>query len=170
MLDAERDKAKQGEDELQSWFNRHGFGYVAICQNKGTFAHLFRNDVKRPDFLLLVDSIGMIAVDAKYRKLYSEGYTLPHDEEFERALMFERIFRLPVWYAYRGVDADTWHWISALKVQQVGNKRVNAKGAYMELKASEFECLRTGADFAKLYTQRMPGLKKLRSVKDSTNR
>lgn len=158
-------KGDQGEADLRAWFDRHGFGYVAVCQNRETFASLFNGVVKRPDFLVLVDSIGIIAVDAKHRNTNPRGdaYTLPHETEFQRALMFERIFRMPIWYAYRGSDADTWYWISALKAFAVG-KRLGADNSYLQIDLAEFVCLRSGNDFGKLYTQRMPGFERLRAA------
>jgi len=165
MIDSKHaEKGDQGETELQAWFDRYGFAYVRIRQDDITFSRLFKqNEVKRPDFLVLVDSIGMIAVDAKFKKLSRSGnQTLSFEAEVRKAILFERIFRLPVWYAYRGPDAETWYWISALKAFEVGVKYSKEKD-YLEIATKEFACLRTGADFAQLYTQRMPGLKRLRA-------
>ncbi len=158
-------KGDAGEADLRAWFDRYGFGYVAVHQNKETFAALFRDHVKRPDFLLLIDSLGIIAVDAKHKTKdrQRDCYTLSYDYKFRRALMFERIFRLPVWYAYRGADADTWHWISALKAFEVGRKK-GTKESWLEIDLEHFECLQSGADFGKLYTQRMPAFAKLKDI------
>ena len=155
-------KGDQGEADLRAWLDRYNFGYVAVCQNKETFARLFNGVVKRPDFLVLVDSIGMIAVDAKHKDPRRNAYTLPYEEELRRAIMFERIFRLPIWYAYRGPDADTWYGISALKAMEVG-KKVGTANSYLRIDIAEFVCLRSGSDFGKLYTQRMPGFERLRA-------
>lgn len=114
---------------------------------------------------MLVDSIGMIGVDAKHRERVGNRYTLPYDTEFRRAILFERLFRLPVWYAYRGADADTWHWISALKAFEVGEKHDAKQETYLQIDIAHFVCLRSGEDFGKLYTQRMPGLQQTRQGK-----
>ena len=61
---------KQGEDAMNAWLQLHGFSYVAICQAPDTFAPLFGTAVKRPDFLLLLESIGLIAIDVKNRQVH----------------------------------------------------------------------------------------------------
>ncbi len=163
---AATDKGKAGESDFQLWLDRHGFGYVAVCQAEATFAGLFTGMVKRPDFLVVLDGLGLLAVDVKHRETDKKGrfYTLPLDAELRRALMFERVFRLPIWYAYRGPEADRWFWISALKAFEVGKERTNRHGTYLEIKLAEFACIRSGADFGQLYTHRLPGLRKLHAA------
>ncbi len=86
---------------MNAWLQLHGFSYVAICQAPDTFAPLFGTAVKRPDFLLLLESIGLIAIDVKNRNRYKKTcYSLPYEDELRRAVAFERLFRIPVWYAY----------------------------------------------------------------------
>jgi len=78
---------------------------------------------ERPDFLLLIDSIGLIAVDAKS---YSESrgvFTLGIDQDLEKLLSYGQHFHQPVWFAYRGEEENTWYWISALTARDVGDRR-----------------------------------------------
>jgi hypothetical protein len=157
-------KGDEGEAALREWLDRNGFGYVAVCQAKETFARLFVGELKRPDFLVLVDSVGILAVDAKNRELLSDGYyPLDYEKELKRAIMFERIFRLPIWYAYQGKERDQWNWISALKAFEVGEKCGDGPTSFLKISPDEFACVNTGADFGKLYTHRMPGFGKLRA-------
>ncbi len=160
-------KGEQGERDLRAWFDLNRFAHVAIRQDDKTFAHLFRKEVKRPDFLLLVDSIGLLAVDAKFCARCAGGTALPLEADFSRALMFERIFRLPVWYAYRGDDASTWYWISALKAFQVAVRR-RPEDTYLQVELKHFVCLRSSADFGLLYTERLPGFQNIRPAGPST--
>jgi hypothetical protein len=163
------EKGREGEQALGDWFSENGLAYVAVGQNKDTFARLFRHEVKRPDFLLLFDSLGMIAVDAKNITHYQPNkivyYTLPLEEEVKKAIAFERIFRMPVWYAVmEKVGPEVcWHWISALKAVEVGFVETNAeKGVqFLKIKRDDFVRISTGADLAKLYLQRLPALKNL---------
>ncbi len=157
-------KGNAGEKALEEWLKREGFFYLALSQEKEHFARLFQNNLKRPDFLVLLDSVGMIAVDAKNRKLYSEGtYTLPYEKEFRRTLTFERVFRLPVWYAYQGKAEGTWFWISALKAIEVGKMLTKDEEQFLAIKLEHFEKIESNADFGKLYMQRMPGLSKVKA-------
>jgi hypothetical protein len=166
------EKGREGEQALADWFSDHGLAYVAVGQNKDTFARMFRQEVKRPDFLLLFDSLGMIAVDAKNITPYQPNkivyYTLPLEEEVKKAISFERIFRMPVWYAVMENTGHgvCWHWISALKAVEVGFVETNAeKGVqFLKIKRDDFVRISTGADLAKLYLQRLPALKNLSSL------
>ena len=165
-LDAKSDAIKhaiqagrEGEVALAAWFSEHGLAYGSICQNLETFAKIFSGAVKRPDFLLLFDSLGLIAVDAKNLKTYQSNlgdfYTLPLDDEVKKAIAFERIFRMPVWYAVKG-DGQ-WHWISALKAVEVGRPGKSKKGKnFISISVSDFVNVATGQDLAGLYGQRMP--------------
>ena len=148
---------RDGEEALSQWFSDNQLGYVAICQNKEAFAKLFTGVVKRPDFLLLFDSLGLIAIDAKNLTLYTphgiESYVLPLDNELKKAIAFERIFRIPVWYAIKGQN-EIWYWISALKAFDVGDRQSNDKGNFIYIKLTDFVAIRTGDDLSKLYNQR----------------
>lgn len=162
-------KGIAGERALEKWLKRQGFSFLALCQDRKHFAPAFRDNLKRPDFLVLLESVGMIAVDAKNRKRYdgvfAEGaFTLPYEKEFQKALTFERVFRVPLWYAYQGEKEGTWYWISALKAIEVGEIRERNHEHYLEIKLKDFEQIESNADFGKLYTHRLPKLGKIRAV------
>ena len=94
--------------------------------------------------------------------------SLPYEKELRRALTFERLFRLPVWYAYKGKMDGTWYWISALKAIEVGKLREHkeSKVPFLSIRLEEFELVSSNADFGKLYTHRLPGLKKIKVGKE----
>ncbi len=72
----------------------------------------------------------MIAIDAKNCAESRGEYTLPFEEELKRVITFERLFRIPVWYAYLNNIDDghsRWRWISALKALDAGERRLNGK-------------------------------------------
>ncbi|RZA23615.1 MAG: hypothetical protein EOP02_14660 [Proteobacteria bacterium] len=151
---------KQGEHAMNAWLKAYGFSYVAICQSPDTFSPLFGASVKRPDFLLLLESIGLIAIDVKNYSQFKGCYGLPYEAEVKRAVTFERMFRIPVWYAYFNRDdaGQSFHWISALKAVEVGEIKP-ARGdreEFLSIGLAHFEHLCTGIDIAKLYTHRLP--------------
>ena len=162
-----RAKGVEGEAELNTWLSKNGLCYVFLAQGIDTFASLFPDAVKRPDFLILIESVGLIAVDAKNYKLSGGVYTLELESELIRVLTFERLFRIPVWYAYKGADKDTgeviWYWISALKALEVGEKRENTKQnlTFLAIKLEHFAIIRSGNDMGLLYTQRHKTIKSL---------
>lgn len=156
-------KGKEGEEELNKWFQSQGLSYVAVCQSPETFAPLFSDNLKRPDFLLLLESIGLIAVDAKNYKFSGGVYTLPLESELRRSMTFERLFRIPIWYAYIAEDKSSWYWISALKAIEIGDVRKNTTTGedFLAIKLEHFEHITVNADLGKLYTHRLPSITKL---------
>jgi hypothetical protein len=124
-------KMNTGEKRFQDWLDYKGYPYLFVDQAPETFSTLFSNTSKRPDFLILIDSIGMIAVDVKTKPLSREysDYTLDHDKEVDKLLSFERSFRIPVWIAFShtAVAFRTWHWISVTDVWKKSARRTNRK-------------------------------------------
>ena len=167
------DQGDEGETALNKWLKESGFAYLFVKQNETTFADLFLDNLKRPDFLVLIDSVGLIAVDAKN---YTPGdrfgepaYSLNWQEELRRTLAFERLFRIPVWYAYKAFEdnLDVWYWISALKAVEVGQP---AKGKNDEefLWIPVRDCVRvfTPEDFSGIYNQRLRSIANVTALAD----
>jgi len=163
-----KEKGRSGEEDLNTWFQANGLAYLYVRQNPETFAPLFKDFLKRPDFLVLLDSIGLIAVDAKNHTLWNgDHYTLSLESELRRVITFERLFRIPVWYAYRHEEKGkiVWYWISALKAVEVGTICESDKtGDFLKIKLEHFEKIETNADLGKLYTQRLPSLAKINAL------
>ena len=158
-------QGQAGEEALNTWLSQNGLSYVAICQAPGTFAQLFAANIKRPDFLVLFESIGLLAVDAKNYSFSGGVYTLELEAELRRSLAFERLFRLPLWYAYydhtNGVES--WYWISALRALEVGTvrERSSDRMKFLALQRTQFEHVVTASDLSKLYTHRLPGTRNI---------
>lgn len=156
-------KGLLGETEMKTWLDTQNLGYLYISQSQKDYPSLFKGrlkdgKIKRPDFLVLFESIGMIAVDVKYRteiKMDESGefhLTPEQKSEVQKVISFERLFRMPVWYAYHVKDHECWYWISALKVIECGT--ISDKGFY-QIAMKHFEEVRVNADLAKLYTHRL---------------
>jgi hypothetical protein len=53
-------KGDDGENRFRAWLDACGRSYVHVNQSPEMFAQLFKpGKVKRPDFLVLIDSIGL---------------------------------------------------------------------------------------------------------------
>lgn len=162
----QKEQGKIGEDALNKWLSYSGLPYVSICQSPETFSQLFSGNTKRPDFFLLIQSIGLIAIDAKNQKFYEDrqNYTLNYDKELRRALMFESLFRIPLWYAYYDESENQWYWISALKALEKGDLRQqngDKAESFLAIKREHFVSIKTADELSKLYTHRIDDLKKL---------
>jgi hypothetical protein len=83
---------------LQDWLDRSRLAYVFLDQSPLTIPAAHRADIKRPDFLVAVDGVGTIAVDAKAKSLIDGCFVLDASER-RRLDGFESAFGIPVWYA-----------------------------------------------------------------------
>lgn len=161
----QKEKGKRGEKALRGWLDEHSFSYLCLNQDQETFPKIFKSEnVKRPDFLVVIDSIGLIAVDVKNYNRDGPSYALPIDSEFEKVMGFESLFRLPIWFVYFDEDENTWYWISALKAVKVGRfrKGKNGRSDFYSIRIEEFVEIHTRQDFGKLFTHSQPVIKKKR--------
>lgn len=82
-------------------------------------------------------------------------FTLEYEAELRQSITFERLFRIPVWYAYcdEKYFGQKWYWISALKAFEVGDLRENSntKKSFLAIRKEHFEHIGCADDFAKLY-------------------
>lgn len=161
---------REGEYLFAQWLDENGLGYVAVCQEKAAFARLFKGALKRPDFLVLLDGLGVIAVDVKNCALH-EGheFTLEYERELKRSVAFERAFRLPVWYAYKQAEdgMTVWYWISAIKaIVEGGVPRPNRKDGtkYLAIDRKHFTRVTQNSDLGGLYTQRLQSYVKVKET------
>lgn len=164
-------KGEEGECSFKEWLDEHRLSYLYINQDREYFASFFKDNVKRPDFLVLIDSIGIIAIDVKNYTLLNNGcYRLDYEEEVRKVLSFERLFRIPVWYAYLSKDdgEHVWYWISALKAVEVGHirniKKDKADKEVLFIEINEFVKIQLNDDLGKLYSQRLPHLNKINGL------
>src|SRR5437899_2350714 len=92
------ERGEGGERALQDWLDRSHLAYLFLDQTPLTMPAMHRADIKRPDFLVAVDGLGTVAVDAK-AKAFIDGHFVLHASERRRLDGFESEFGIPVWYA-----------------------------------------------------------------------
>src|SRR5262245_4339404 len=92
------EQGEGGERTLQDWLDRSRLAYLYLDQTPLTIPAAHRADIKRPDFLVAVDGLGTIAVDAK-AKAFVDGYFMLDASERRRLDGFESVFGIAVWYA-----------------------------------------------------------------------
>ncbi|MEW6427997.1 MAG: hypothetical protein AB1568_08195 [Thermodesulfobacteriota bacterium] len=149
------DKGSIGEEILTTWFHENNIPFFPIRQSPETFAHFFINTGKRPDFFVLLQSLGTIAVDAKNCAL-SQGYFTITKQELMKALSFEMVTRIPLWFAFLNIQHNfaSWYWISTMKAMEGGITRVNRHTGeeFFAIHLSNFIGISSSADFGQLYT------------------
>lgn len=142
---------KNAEQDFLDWLDENKFSYLYINQDIESFSKLFTNQVKSPDFLLLIDSIGLVAVNImNYTTFKDKHLSLNYESEFKNTLTFEKLFKLPVWYVYK--NNDQWLWISALKAIEVGEMKINSgtNEQFLSLNIDHFKIIKSNSDIGKL--------------------
>jgi hypothetical protein len=162
----EMQQGLEGEYALRNWFDANDFSYLYVRQSRFSYSEKFDGNVKRPDFLMLIEAIGMIAIDVKHYKSYDglvtmefDGercFALDYQEEFEQALNFEHIFRVPLWYVFKEKNnADMWYWIHLLKALEVGRKTTYDGRELLHIPLAKFISVQSGEDIGKLHTMNL---------------
>jgi hypothetical protein len=92
------EQGEGGERALQDWLDRSRLAYLFLDQTPLTMPATHRADIKRPDFLVAIEGLGTVAVDAK-AKAFIDGHFVLDASERRRLDGFETAFGIPVWYA-----------------------------------------------------------------------
>jgi hypothetical protein len=90
-------RGEGGERALQDWLDRSHLAYLFLDQTPLTMPTSFRRDIKRPDFLVAIEGLGTVALDAK-AKAFIDGCFMIDVSERRRLDAFEAEFGIPVWY------------------------------------------------------------------------
>ncbi len=101
MMLGRRERQAQGtaaEDRFRAWLDRCTLPHIFVEQSKETIPVPLRGEIKRPDFLVGVPTIGTLAVDVKAKRVYAD--TILIDAYEHRTLLnFETFFNVSVWFA-----------------------------------------------------------------------
>ena len=92
------ERGEGGERALQDWLDRSRLAYLFLDQTPLTMPATHRTDIKRPDFLVAIEGLGTVAVDAK-AKAFIDGHFVLDASERRRLDGFESVFGIPIWYA-----------------------------------------------------------------------
>ena len=122
-------KIYHSEQLFQQWLEAKKYPYVYIEQSLETFATFFKGITKRPDYFIVLPSMGLIAVDVKERQYYIDFQNFTINElEIKKLSSFERAFRIPVWVAIsnKSIGFTTWYWISLTRIVENVPLKVNS--------------------------------------------
>ena len=102
-----RAQGQAAEDRFRAWLDRCTLPHIYVDQAPISMPQPLRGEIKRPDFLVGVPTIGTIAVDVKAKRVYAD--TLIIDAYEHRTLLnFETFFNITVWFAcFPPAEANT---------------------------------------------------------------
>jgi len=91
-------QGQAAEDRFRGWLDRCHLPHIYVEQSPMTIPQHLRGEIKRPDFLVGIPTIGTFAVDVKAKQVYRD--TLIIDAYEHRTLLnFEMFFNISVWFA-----------------------------------------------------------------------
>ncbi len=101
MILSKHQRRAQGqitEDRFRAWLDRCTLPHLYVEQSPITLPKPLRGEIKRPDFLVGIPTIGTLAVDVKAKRIYDD--TILIDAYEHRTLLnFETFFNISVWFA-----------------------------------------------------------------------
>jgi hypothetical protein len=93
-----RAQGAAAEARFRNWLDRCTLPHIYVDQAPLTIPQNLKGEIKRPDFLVGIPSIGTIAVDVKAKRVYAD--TILIDAYEHRTLLnFETFFNISVWFA-----------------------------------------------------------------------
>lgn len=101
MTLARTERQMQGqaaEDRFRAWLDRCCLPHIYVEQSPFTIPKPLRGEIKRPDFLVGIPTIGTIAVDVKAKRVYGDAFIIDAYEH-RTLLNFETFFNISVWFA-----------------------------------------------------------------------
>jgi hypothetical protein len=105
----------KAEKKFAEWLDEREIAYWYVEQERKTKSKRLRSeDVKRPDFVVFVDNVGLILVDVKGYGPYAKADNFNvNSGEVVRYVRFGNKFKLSVWFvfSFEEVRFKTWYWI-----------------------------------------------------------
>lgn len=86
------------EDRFRSWLDRCHLPHIYVEQSPFTFPEHLKGEIKRPDFLVGIPSIGTLAIDVKAKRIYQDTILIDACE-YRTLMNFETYFNISVWFA-----------------------------------------------------------------------
>lgn len=85
------------EQKFRNWLDRCILPHMYVEQSPLTVPKGLKGEIKRPDFLVGIPTIGTIAFDVKAKSIFEDAIII--DEYEHRTFMnFESFFNISVWY------------------------------------------------------------------------
>lgn len=126
---ANRIRGHHAEVAFKQWLNRSRLGYMVVDQTPFSVP-IGAKHIKRPDYLIGLMSIGMVAVDVKGRDMV-DGHGIIELDEHDGFNFFQRYFSVPVWYAwYPYTDHDTCLLFRNTDIKTAHRKTLNRRTVY----------------------------------------
>lgn len=124
---ADAARGEAAERDFQRWLDASCLPHIYVEQSPMTVPGSLRGRIKRPDYLVAIPHVGMVAFDVKCKSLY-EGRFLFDVDEVQRLRTFSRLFRLTVFFACLDPEgSDQSYWVRLDKLDSAAAFKRNGK-------------------------------------------
>ncbi|MER9458177.1 hypothetical protein [Mesorhizobium sp. M0478] len=111
-----RVKGQKAETAFRAWLNWSAVAYMYVEQSPFTVPAALKGRIKRPDYLVGLPHVGLLAFDVKAKSVY-DGMLIFERDEVEKLALFARMFHVTLYFVCVGIE-DTAHiWIALADLQ-----------------------------------------------------
>ncbi len=125
MTESDR-KAEEAENQFRQWLDFHKIPHLYIEQRKDRLSVGLKEifGAKRPDFIVLVEGLGLILIDVKNRRFQDDGFEISTND-LKKYANLEKHFNFKVWFAVSGEELKfaTWYWISVRQANAISKPK-----------------------------------------------
>ena len=143
---ADAAKGAAAEERFRAWLDRSGLPHLYVEQSPFTVPAHLRGEIKRPDYLVGIPRVGMVAFDVKAKVLY-RGRLVFDVAEVRKLRAFSRLFHLTVFFACLDPEGGPeGRWIRLDQLDDVPAVRLNGV-LTLSLPADEAQAVSLRKDF-----------------------
>lgn len=95
---ADAEKGAAAERAFQAWLDGSVLPHMYVEQSRLTVPVPLRGRIKRPDYLVGIPGVGLVAFDVKAKTIYGDGLIFDLDE-VRKLRTFAQLFHLTVYFA-----------------------------------------------------------------------
>jgi len=95
---ADAEKGAAAERAFQAWLDGSVLPHMYVEQSRLTVPVPLRGKIKRPNYLLGIPGVGLVAFDVKAKTIYGDGLIFDLDE-VRKLRTFAQLFHLKVYFA-----------------------------------------------------------------------
>jgi hypothetical protein len=108
---ADAARGQAAEQTFRIWLDASQVAHVYLDQTPMSVPDPLRGRLKRPDYLVGIPGVGLVAFDVKAKTIYPEGIIFDV-AEVRKLRTFARLFHLTVYFAcFNTSDAQQFFWV-----------------------------------------------------------
>lgn len=107
---ADAAKGAKAETDFQAWLDASTLPHLYVEQSPVTVPEPLRGKIKRPDYLVGIPGVGLVAFDVKAKTVY-DGCLIFDLDEIRKLRTFARLFHLTVYFACLNAEGAGGFWV-----------------------------------------------------------